>query len=141
MEAAWGDYRERRGLVKKRPSHAFFRWKKEHDWEERVRAFDSEVTGVVVERQAEAIKAATNRMFDSAEEVAEVLVLMALGEVEADKARIMACRDILDRVGVTRKRAESAQARSIGQQNNQYNFDFAGADLNTLVQLADLLDD
>lgn len=143
--AGWLEYRQLAKLKSAKPSSAFERWAKEHEWELRAAAYDNDVTDAVVANGVEVLERARRVYLDAAEDVAEAMVAMALGFAEADNARIAAARDILDRVGFVRKRAGLAGVIAGGgavvAENAQFNFDLSGLTPQQLAQLATVLTD
>lgn len=63
-------------------------WKKDHDWNERCRAWDSYELNISLERRAESREAARQVLFDAAVDLATILVQAAKGEMTKDPGKI-----------------------------------------------------
>lgn len=163
IEEAWRKYKAQQGLSTKRPNAHFHKWKDAHEWQSRSIAFDNMLSGDLIERRRKAIEEATEVLLEAAVPTAKRLASMAVGgyideekyqrlvdegswpedalveswvKVDADKAVLMACRDLLDRVGVTRKRAEATKMeQTLNQQTNEYNFDFSNRETHEIVTI------
>lgn len=108
-EKAWKKYSEARDLKLDRIGRHFWEWKRENDWDERVRAFDRHNDEIRLAENRQMREAATKVLMRQIENVAKRLVVTALGDQALERSdfeelpdglQFEAMTEVLDRGGV-----------------------------------------
>lgn len=106
VEEAWRKYSEKRDLAGGKAQSHFHNWKAEHDWYERVEAFDRRKEKQHQEQLLAARREALEEIAGSAGDLANALLAMAAGQLSdgegtgQDRVQLDAIRESLDRIGV-----------------------------------------